>query len=74
MRIRQAQRIIDKQTHRQARYTKGQLKKALRTIWHRSRFADGVDKAHQRMGGGITERTVRAVVYTLIQQATSNED
>lgn len=67
MRARQALKLTNKLASQQGIYTKGQLRTALRTIWHRSRHAEGVSRGGMRMGGSISDRTVRTVVNTLLE-------
>lgn len=63
MRIRQAKKIVEAAAHGQLPQH-GKVKKALRTVWHRSRHPEG-DKAGQRMGGTIRNHQIDLIAKVL---------
>ena len=59
MRIRQARKVIET-AHCEQRQPTGRVMRAMRTIWHRSRFENG-----RRMGGGKQNNTIKLMAEIL---------
>ena len=66
MRIRQARKIIDV-AHREKNQPTGRVMRALRTIWHRSRFKDG-----KRMGGLKSDKYIKLIAEVLLGKIKVN--
>lgn len=64
MRIRQAEKLLNNAHGKPT----GKIIKALRTIWHRTRHAEGLSVAGNRMGGSVSDKTVSVVAKILTEE------